>query len=262
MTEIHYIKTWYDSLFYNNKIDILKLIAEKSYGYKINTLVWIPDNKYYDLGKKFVGIKDIINVNKLIYQGNDKLIDIKYVHCIDNLKEQITQRQKYLLNVDDVSLHEELSCDENKFKQYLCKKLFVLDKTKFDKKVIDIKNKDLEIINHDELIDKINTCFWFEEILNIKRFNINDIKDIDIENIKKIFLKDYKKFIPIFAYAESEKKTIERIKNKINSIDKNNLLQKFIADCYNLICSETIKITYKRVNIDINHKMSFYTFMR
>ena len=137
----------------------------------------------------------------------------------------------------------------------------VLDKTQFDKKVIELKNKDLEIIKPDELIDKINTCFWFEGILNIKRFNVNDIKDIDIENIKKIFLKDYNKFIPIFANAESVKKTTDKIKNKINSIDKNNSLQKFIADCYNLICNESIKITYKRVNIDINHKMSYYTFM-
>ena len=261
MTEIHYIKTWYDSLFYNNKIDILKLIAEKSYGYKINTWEWMPDDKYYNFGKKFIGVKDIINVSKLIYQCNEKLIEPKYIHCIDNLKEQIKQRQKYLHNIEDVELYEELACNEDKFKQYLCKKYLVLDKTQFDKKVIELKNKDLEIIKPDELIDKITTCFWFEGILNIKRFNVNDIKDIDIENIKKIFLKDYKKFIPIFANAESVKKTTDKIKNKINSIDKNNSLQKFIADCYNLICNESIKITYKRVNIDINHKMSYYTFM-
>lgn len=247
MTEIHYIKTWYDSLFYNNKIDILKLIAEKSYGYKINTFKWIPDDKYYNFCKKFVGTKDIINVSKLIYQGNEKLVDAKYIHCIDNLKEQIKQRQKYLHNIEDVELYEELACNEDKFKQYLCKKYLVLDKIQFDKKVIELKNKDLEVIEPDELINKINTCFWFEEILNIKRFNINDIKDVDVENIKNIFLKNYKKFIPIFANAESEKKTTEKIKNKINFIDKINLLQKFIADCYNLICNETIKIISKEI---------------
>ena len=260
MTEIHYIKTWYDSLFYNNKIDILKLIAEKSYGYKINTHEWIPDDKYYNFGKKFVGVKDIINVSKLIYQGNEKLIDSKYVHCIDNLKEQIKQRQKYLHNIEDVELFEELACNEDKFKQYLCKKYLVLDKTQFDKKVIELKNKDLEIIKPDELIDKINTCFWFEEILNIKRFNVNDIKNIDIENIKKIFLKDYKKFIPIFANAESVKKTTDKIKNKINSIDKINLLQKFIADCYNMICNETIKIKHKNIYIKKVYSHSEYLF--
>ena len=261
MTEIHYIKTWYDSLFYNNKIDILKLIAEKSYGYKINTHEWIPDEKYYNFGKKFVGVKDIINVSKLIYQGNDKLIDPKYIHCIDNLKEQITQRQKYLHNIKDVELYEELACNKDKFKQYLCKKYLVLDKTQFDKKVIELKNKDLEIIKPDELIDKINTCFWFEELLNIKRFNVNDIKDVDIENIKKIFIKEIDKFYYIFKKLENKKITCEIIKNKMILIDKINLLQKFIADCYNNICNETIKINYKRRNIDVNHKMSYYTFM-
>lgn len=261
MTEIHFIKTWYDSLFYNNKIDILKLIADKSYGYKINTFEWIPDDKYYNFGKKFVGTKDIVNVSKLIYQGNEKLVDPKYIHCIQNLKEQITQREKYIHDINDVELYEEIICNENKFKQYLCKKYLILSREDFDKKVIEIKNKDLEVIEHDELIEKIYTCFWFEELLNIKRFDVNNIKEIDLENITKIFIKEIKKFIPIFANSESEKKTRDRIINKINSIDKINLLQKFIADCYNFICSETIKITYKRVNIDINRKMSYYTFL-
>lgn len=260
MTEIHYIKTWYDSLFYNNKIEILKLIADKSYGYKINTHEWTPDDKYYDFGKKFIGTKDIVNVSKLIFQGNEKSIDVKYTHCIDNMKEQITQRQKYLRNIEDVVLYEELSCDDNKFKQYLCKKYLVLSKSDFDKKVIELKNNDLEIIKPDELIDKINTCFWFEQILNIKRFNINDIKVVNIENIKNIFIKDYKKFITIFANAESAKKTTDKIKNKINSIDKNNLLQKFIADCYNQICCDIIKVECKKIYIKRIYKGVEYVF--
>ncbi len=260
MTEIHYIKTWYDSLFYNNKIEILKLIADKSYGYKINTYEWIPDEKYYDFGKKFIGTKDIINVSKLIYQGNEKTIEPKYTHCIDNLKEQITQRQKYLRNIEDVVLYEELSCDENKFKQYLCKKYLVLSKSDFDKKVIELKNNDLSVIKSDELIDKINTCFWFEDLLNIKRFDVSNIKDIEIKNIIKIFVKEIEKFFCIFKNTESKSKTIKSIKNKFNSIDKINLLQKFIADCYNLICCESIKIKYIRKNVDINHKISYYIF--
>ena len=136
----------------------------------------------------------------------------------------------------------------------------VLDKTQFDKKVIELKNKDLEIIKHDELIDKINTCFWFEELLNIKRFNVNDIKDVDIENIKKIFLKEHKKFIPIFKNLESDKKVIEKIKNKINSIEKINLLQKFIAYCYNMICNEYIKIKRKEIYINKVYSHSEYLF--
>ena len=260
MTEIHFIKTWYDSLFYNNKIEILKLIADKSYGYKINIFEWIPDEKYYNFGKKNFGTKNIVNVCKLIFKGDEKLIEPKYTHCIDNLKEQITQRQKYLHNIDDVVLYEELSCNENKFKQFLCKKLLVLSKYDFDKKVIELKNNDLPIIKSDDLIDKINTCFWFEEILNIKRFNVNDIKYVDVNYIKKIFIKNIKKFIPIFSDAESEKKRTDIINNKINSIDENNLLQKFIADCYNSICNESIKIKRKEIYIKKVFSHSQYLF--
>lgn len=107
-------------------------------------------------------------------------------------------RQKYLHNIDNVELYEELVCDENKFKQYLCKKYLNLSKEEFNKKVIEIKNNDLEIIKSDELIDKINTCFWFENILKIKRFDVNNIKINNLENIKKIFTKEIKKFYFIF----------------------------------------------------------------
>lgn len=245
MTEIHFIKTWYDSLFYNNKIDILKLIADKSYGYKINTWEWIPDDKYYDFGKKFLGVKDIINVSKLIYRGNEKLIEPKYIHCVDNLKEQIKIRQKYLHNIEDVVLYEELVCDENKFKQYLCKKFLILSKEEFDKKIIEIKNNDLETIKHDELIDKINTCFWFEGILNIKRFDINEIKIVDLENIKNVFIENIDKFYLIFKNTSTKSKNLTYIKKTINDINSLNLFQKFVADCYNYIYDDAIKITRK-----------------
>jgi hypothetical protein len=185
----------------------------------------------------------------MIYQGNEKFIEPKYTHCIDNLKEQINQRQKYLHNINDVELYEELACDENKFKQYLCKKYLILSREEFDKKTIEINNKDFKFIKPDEIIDKINTCFWFENLLKIKRFDVNNIKDIDLENIKKILNKEVNKFYCIFKNKESEGKTIKSIKNKINSIDKLNLLQKFIADCYNQIYNDSINIISKKIYI-------------
>ena len=261
MTEIHFIKTWYDSLFYNNKIDILKLIAEKSYGYKVNTYEWIPCDEYYDFGKKNIGVNDTIQVSKLIFRGCENLVEPKYIFCIDNLKEQIAMREKYLHNITDTTEYEELACNEHKFKQYICKKYLILSKEQFDKKAIEIKNNDLETINPDELISKIDTCFWFENILKINRFDVNNINVVNIEDIKKLFIKDIYKFYIIFKNNESKSKTAKLIKNKINSIDKINLLQKFIADCYNYICEDSIQIKYKRKNIDINKKDNFYIFI-
>lgn len=260
MTEIHCIKTWYDSIFYNNKIDILKLIAEKSYGYKIKTHEWFPVKKAYNLDNKKNNASDIINVCKLIFQGNEKSVEPKFTHCIDNLKERITQREKYLHGIDDVELYEELACNENKFKQFLYRKYLILDKSNFDKKTIEIQNNDFSVIKPDDLIDIINTCFWFEEILKIKRFDVNDIKNVNVENITKIFLKNHKKFISIFANTESKKKTIDRIKNKIDAIEGINLLQKFIAECYNHICEESVKITRKEIYIKKVYSHSEYLF--
>ena len=42
MSKIHYLKTWYDQLFYINKVQIIKLIA-KEYGYNINEIEWQPE---------------------------------------------------------------------------------------------------------------------------------------------------------------------------------------------------------------------------
>jgi hypothetical protein len=51
----------------------------------------------------------------------------------------------------------------------------------------------------------------------------------------------------IFKTNESKKKTIKDIKNKFSSINNLNLLQKLIADCYNHICYDTIKIISRKI---------------
>ena len=119
MTEIHFIKSWYDSLFNNNKIDVVKLIAEKSYGYKINIFKWKPDDNVYLFDKKNIKKNEIVNINKQIYLGKIDDIDEKYKFCIDNLKEQITLREKYLHNIDDPNLYVKLACNEKLFVQYI-----------------------------------------------------------------------------------------------------------------------------------------------
>jgi len=255
ITDIHFIKTWYDTLFYNNKIDILKLIAEKSYGYKINCEDWIADctDIGYGFYDKNIGLNKIVDVSKQIYLGEEDFIDEKYKYCIDNLREQITMREKYLHNIEDTSEYIELACNEKKFTQYIYNKYLSLSKEEFDKKIIETNNKDmLTIIKNDDMINKINTCFWFEKYLNIKRFAINDIQTNNLEDIKNTFNKNINNFYWIFKNRESKSKTIKSIKNKIDLINKLNNLQKFIAECYNYICDNTIKISTKRIKIKNN----------
>ena len=39
----------------------------------------------------------------------------QYKYYVKNLRKQITQREKYLKNINDNELHIELACDQDKF---------------------------------------------------------------------------------------------------------------------------------------------------
>ena len=126
-----------------------------------------------------------------------------------------------------------------------------LNKTDFNKKNIDLNNKDiLHMIKDDELINKINVCFWFEELLKFDRLKITDIKCNDFDNIKKIFSENIEKFYYIFKNNECKYKTIKSIKYKFECIKNLNYLQKFIAECYNNVVEGVVKMTYKQFKIN------------
>lgn len=260
MTPIHYLKTWYDQLFYRNKVDIIKLIA-KDYGYLINDIKWTPEYLFGNesLTNKLVLKKEeIINLCKQIYRGEKT--DIKYDKFIDNLKEQIKMREKYIKNIQDVNLYEELVSNEYKFKEWLRKKYFNMSKEEFDIKTLSIDNGDIvQIVKDDDVISKINVCFWLENFLKFTRLKVNDIICGDIENIKKIFLTNIEKFYVIYKNNEAKNKTIKSIKHKISSIINENYLQKFVAEIYNHIINNIININSKRYKI--NKKLERkYTF--
>jgi hypothetical protein len=245
MTEIHYLKTWYDQLFYKNKVDIIKLIA-KEYGYKIIDHKWDPEIKLGCSLKSKLKLKkeEIIEISKQIHLGG--IIDPKYKYYIDNLKEQIKMREKYLHNILDADKYIELISDHDKFINYLNKKYLDLSKDEFNKKIIEINNNDiLQIVKEDDLINKINTCFWLEETIKFNRYDINNIKCDNIDNIKSIFNKNIDKFYYIYKNNASKERIIKLLKNKIISINNLNLLQKFIADCYNAIVEDCIIIKNK-----------------
>jgi hypothetical protein len=187
MTEIHYIKTWYDMLFNNNKIDIVKIIADKSYGYKITEFVWDVEEKYEFGNLKKIDKKEIIEITEKIFENEITDIPEKYTKCIDNLKEQIELRERYLKDINNVEELKKLSCDENAFKNHIYKKYLDLTEVEFQKKIIELHNKDvMPIIKSDDLINKISTLFWLEKTLNFKRLDINNIKIEKLDDIKAI----------------------------------------------------------------------------
>ncbi len=259
MTQIHYLKTWYDQLFHRNKVDIIKLIA-KDYGYKINSIVWNPETRFIGSLQQSLKLKkeEIIEVSKKIFL-NEKPDD-KYKYYIDNLKEQVNLRLKYLTNIEDNDLLMELACDHKKFLNHINKKYFDLEKEDFNKKVIEINNNDiLHMIKDNELVNKINVCFWFEDLLKFSRLKVSDIKSDNIDNIKKVFYANIEQFYYIFKDNNCKNKTIKSIKYKIESIKNVNYLQKFIAECYNNVIEDIIKITLKKRKIN-NNDFYYYTF--
>jgi hypothetical protein len=260
MTQIHYLKTWYDQLFHRNKVDIIKLIA-KDYGYKITNYEWDPDFQFVRSLKNNMKFKkeELVEITRKIYLGDE--LDNKYKYCIDNLKEQIKMREKYLKNITDDEILCDLVCDHTKFLNYINRKYFDLSKSDFEKKAITINNNDiLHMIKDNDVINKINVCFWFEELLNIKRLEIENINIADLANMKKIFNENTEKFYYIYKNNECKNKTIKSIKYKIESIINVNYLQKFIAECYNNIIEGVIEITKKRNRIDSKTEFMIYSF--
>lgn len=259
MTEIHYLKTWYDQLFHKNKIEILKKLITEN-GYKIKESDFTPELKFRTSFKKELKLKseEIVEISRKIY--NRDILDKKYDVYVDNLKEMNNMRARYLKaeNVNDI----DLICDQNKFIKYIYKKYLDLDNEDFNKKIIDFNNLDfIQVVKDNTIINQIQTCFWFEEQLKFRRFEINNIKCDNIEKIVELFKKNVDKFYWIYKTNEGKNKTIGYILQKFKNINNLNKLQKFIADCYNSIVSDIVTVNYKRIFIDNNtNKLGTYYF--
>jgi hypothetical protein len=147
--KIHYLKTWYDQLFYRNKIDIIKLVA-KDYGYKINDIEWNKEIKIANSLKSSLKLKkdEITSIAKKICLNKEYEIEPKYRYYIENIKEQVKIREKYLSGIEDIDLYLDLASNHDLFINWLNKKYLDMSKEQFDKKVIEINNNEFkQIIN-------------------------------------------------------------------------------------------------------------------
>ena len=102
------------------------------------------------------------------------------------------------------------------------------------------------------IYQKINSMFAVEKLLKFKRFDFNNIKSENIDETKILLLKNIKLFQEIFKNKNNRSNTqsINFIKNKIAKINDENLLCKFIEDCYNNISEHTVNIKYSRIKIN------------
>ena len=186
----------------------------------------------------------------------NQYIDERYNFFLPNLKEIIKFRGKYI-NKDNPNYINLLS-DEKLFNSFINKKILDLSKNDFLLKNIKINSQEFpEIMKDNVIFNQINTLFWFEDFIQIKRYDVNNIdKNINIDFIKKQFLNNLNKFICFYVYEQSKNKTINRITNIINKINTYNKLQKFYADLINTICNNVIKIKFIKKEFNLIYLFS------
>lgn len=246
--EIHFYKSWYDRIFSNNKLQILKLLAEQ-FGFTVSETKFTAVKVKSELNKLLKDNKNLlIELSKKIIK-NEK-IESKYDEYIDNIKEQINNRKKYIS--DKNPLYLELLADDKKFDNYIKRKLLNCDKDKFEKKIININDKDEVFVLKDNLIyNQIDSLFWLEEQLKINRFEVDKInKNIKIEDFIKIMKGNISKLIYLFRDYNNrgDKYIIEQLKKIFEKINSYNKIQKFYVKCVNNICENTFKVKTTRTN--------------
>lgn len=240
------VKNFFD--MYNSKKKLFKHLLTNIDTYYIK----------YDLSNTQLTKEEIINLTSDVLLNNEiKDSNKKYVNII---KKNIEIRKKYLDYFKCDSNYNELICDEDKFKKWIIIKCMNLSKEDFNK-CIEINDNFQNDMNDNDLIEKIKTCYWFEELLNFNRYNINEIKCDNLEKIKNSFISNVDKFYLFLKNNASKERIMKLILNKIKSIKNINLLEKFIADCYNQIISDTIKINLKKIYKKRNYKNSYYEFI-
>lgn len=268
---VHYYKTWYDRLFSNNKIQLIKLLAEES-GLTINDINLKITKSINDLTlkdsiiefeNKIVSLSDKIYNEIKDFNDNDKKIAI-------NIMQQIENRKKYL-DLSDLKLQNDdylkkIITSEDEFNTYINKKYLEKPKDEFEKFIANMAKVDLAYIQKDnKLINKIKILFKIEELINFERFKLRKIKpnDEELKKIKENLLKMNDEIIIFFQGLKSKKCLSIKIKNQINKINCPNKLAKWIANLYNSF-GNVIKIGTKIKLIKIANnkrkKITIYKF--
>ena len=261
--KVHFYKTWFDKLFSKNKFQLVFKIAEEN-GYEIthHNLPMVVDIK--NLNECLIDNKlKIKNIIKDIANGNN----ITNERIKPNIIEQYNARKK-ILDFDDEGLDEnqiEILCDDKKFDGFINKKYLNLTEEEFNRIAIKLNNTDIpQLAKDNKIINKIYAIKMIENILGIKRYEINKINpDIKLYDIKiKLREKDnINKILSLFDGIESRAKLFVRFNSKIDGIQYYDQLQKFMADCYNSfgdIIKYEAKMTSKKIK-SIRYQRNVYS---
>ena len=254
-TNVHFYKTWYDKLFSRNKIQLVSKLAEQA-GYTIN---YITDNisdtctKHINLFKK--QIKTDNEHIEEIYDAfiNNDTISEEHKRMYPNVIECINQRIKLLGN----NAQKDIVLDNKKFNAIINKKYLDMTFTEYNIIRHKIISNDIPQLGLDNrLIYKIDMLYDIEELLEIKRYALNDINKKNLNKYIKNLL-DINNKLHIFGNeTNSIKKNINMIKKRIEKIERIDQLQKLLADFYNTLGNI---IEYKK-KLDSDRIIIYYKF--
>lgn len=225
-------------------------------------------------------IKDAFDKVKHFFSiFNTKQLLIDYLINDDNYKKYfikscyfLSDEDKFKKNIDvilNIINVLQINCDkiinnEEEFINFISKYLFELNYNEF----IDIFNNHyISFGKYKYILDKINCLFVIEKNIDIQRLQINNIDtNIDIDHFLDDFINNIDKFYVIFKGKETKSKTIDTIKKKIYKIKKTkptfkySHFLKFIAECYNHISNDNIKIISKSKRVKNVLKL-YYIFV-
>jgi hypothetical protein len=242
-SEIHYYTTWYNRIFNSHKMQLVKKIAE-NVGYTINEIKLIvkTDGHVVTPNGSKVLLKDkqlVTFISEKVLKG-DKLDDNEkkigdVVSVQPSAKINYLKNQGYDIETSiEAGEHIDLVSNDKIFNTFISRKYLDLSNKEFDEVSAKIISNEIPILaKNNSLINKIKAIQIVENIVGIKRYQINDIGEIDVVKIKAK-LNEFKwNIIVLFDCGTGKKTLISNLTKKIEKLDSVNSIQKFVADCYN-----------------------------
>jgi hypothetical protein len=190
----------------------------------------------------------------MIHNNEIVLLPIDY---ITGIKEHIANRKQFINDINNSLLYDDILCDESKFKNYIEKKLLNLNHHDFHILSQLLQKSSISHVElFDQFIKKITNLFWLESLLNIKRFEVQNIIASNLDNIKNILLNNIDKLIVFY-------KNNNDIVTNINNIKNIHHLQELIKRIYKEFENNSlvsIKKQKKETNDDDMHDMILMWF--
>ena len=263
-----------------------KTVGEKILFYLLKNYRLVKNREFFKcelsiIRTKFTEVEDIFNkyTDKDIYEKYSEIfknIDPKLKFNLDNatennddIFEEIIKNNDKINKMYPVNIHiidiiktriDILECkdkniilNDDKFEKELCIQLLNMNKDKYNLKKIQINKYECLFIT--KILRKIDVLYEIEDILEIKRYAVNDIYDKKL-NIYTKKLLDINDKLYIFGNdTHSKKKNISIMNKRIDKIERIDQLQKLITDFYNTL-GDIIKFN-KKISKNITHYYDF-----